>query len=77
MEQIIGYTIKSHDNGFVGQVKSVSEPFRLGVGAKIKNGLHPYDQDYIAFAVEIEEKPSQWTTLIAKDGFGILKRYAV
>ena len=76
MEQLIGMTIKSHDNAYIGKVRAV-EPIRIGVGAKIKNGLHPFDQDYIALAVEIEEKPSQWTTLIAKDGFGILRRYAI
>ena len=76
MNELIGLTIKTHDNAYVGKVKAV-EPIRIGVGAKIKNGLHPYEQDYIALAVEIEEKPSQWTTLIAKDGFGIHKRYVI
>jgi len=77
MNELIGYTIKSHDNGFVGKVKAVSEPFRLRIGAKIKNGIDIFSNDYVAFAVEIEEKPSQWTTLIAKDGFGIHKRYVM
>jgi hypothetical protein len=76
MNELIGLTIKTHDNAYLGKVKAV-EPIRIGVRAKIKNGLDPWENDYVALAVEIEEKPSQWSTLIAKDGFGIHKRYVM
>ena len=76
MNELIGLTIKTHDNAYVGKVKAV-EPIRIGLHAKVKNGLDIFENDYVALAVEIEEKPSQWTTLIAKDGFGILRRYAI
>lgn len=76
MNELIGLTIKTHDNAYVGKVKAV-EPIRIGLHAKVKNGLDIFENDYVALAVEIEEKPSQWTTLIAKDGFGIHKRYVL
>lgn len=77
MKELIGYTIKSHDNGFVGKVKAVTKPFRLSLRAKHKNGIDLLSNDYVAFSVKLEEKPSEWTTLIAKDGFGIHKRYVI
>ena len=75
MNELIGLTIKSHDNAYVGKVKAV-ERIQVGREALRKNGLVA-GEPYVALAVEIEEKPSQWTTLIAKDGFGIHKRYVL
>lgn len=75
MNELIGLTIKTHDNAYVGKVKAV-EPIRVGREALRKNGLVA-GEPYVALAVEIEEKPSQWTTLIASDGFGIHKRYVM
>lgn len=75
MNELIGYTIKTHDNAYVGKVKAV-EPISVGVEALRKNGL-TVGEPYVALAVEIEEKPSQWSTLIASDGFGIHKRYVI
>ena len=75
MNELIGLTIKTHDNGYLGKVKTV-EPIRVGREALRKNGLVA-GEPYVALAVEIEEKPSQWTTLIASDGFGIHKRYVM
>jgi hypothetical protein len=75
MNELIGLTIKTHGNAYVGKVKQVERSY---VSPKFRKqfGIEE-NEPYIALAVEIEEKPSQWTTLIARDGFEIHKRYVL
>jgi hypothetical protein len=75
MNELIGYTIKSHDSQVIGKVKTV-EPITVGKEARIKNGLVA-GEPYVALAVQVDEKHSGWTTLIAKDEMGIHKRYVI
>lgn len=75
MKELIGYTIKTHDNAYVGKVKAV-EPIQVGVKARKQFGIEA-GEPYVALAVEIEESPKGWSTLIARDGFEIHKRYVV
>ncbi len=75
MNELVGLTIKTHDSKIVGEVLSV-EPIQIGALAAKKNGLIP-GEPYVALAVEVGEKASGWTTLIAQDGWGIHKRYVM
>ena len=77
MKELIGYTIKTHDNAYVGQVKAV-EPIRVGKEYRKQFGIEA-NEPYIAYAVEIEgsDSPTGWTTLIARDGMEIHKRYVI
>ena len=75
MNELIGYTIKSHDSQVIGKVNTV-EPITVGEAALRKNGIEK-GSGYVALAVQVDEKPSGWTTLIAQDGFGIHKRYVM
>jgi hypothetical protein len=77
MKELIGYTIKSHDNKYVGKVTQV-EPLRVAKQFRKQFGIEA-NEPYIAYAVEIEgsDSPTGWTTLIARDGMEIHKRYVV
>ena len=75
MKELIGYTIQSHDNKYVGQVKTV-EPIRVGKEFRKQFGIEA-NEPYVALAVEIDESPKGWTTLIGRDAMEIHKRYVV
>jgi hypothetical protein len=75
MKELIGYTIQSHDNKYVGQVKAV-EPIRVGKEFRKQFGIEA-NEPYVALAVEIDESPKGWTTLIGRDAGEIHKRYVV
>lgn len=75
MNELIGYTVKTHDSQIIGKVNQV-EPISVGAEARAKNGIAK-GEPYVAFAVAVDEKPSGWTTLIASDEFGIHKRYVI
>jgi hypothetical protein len=75
MNELIGYTIKTHDNAYVGRVKQV-EPIQVGAEARKQFGIEA-GEPYVAYAVQIDESPKGWSTLIARDGFEIHKRYVI
>lgn len=72
---LIGQTIKTHDNNYVGKVTNV-ESIAVGVLARVRQGLKPTD-NYVAYAVENEGSPSFWTTLIARNDSEIATKYVV
>jgi hypothetical protein len=73
---IIGNVIKTHDNKFVGTVKTI-EPIFLGEEARKKNGV--FGKPYVAYVAELEETDSftGFSTLIAETDEGIEARYLV
>jgi len=75
MNELIGYTIKTHDNKYVGEVKQVERHY---VSPKFRKqfGIEE-NEPYVAYAVAIDESPKGWTTLIGRDGMEIHKRYVV
>jgi hypothetical protein len=77
MNELIGYTIKSHDNGFVGKVTQVERTYVHPVYRHLR-GIEA-NEPYVAYAVEIEgsDSPKGWTTLIARDAGEIHKRYVM
>ena len=77
MKQLIGTKVKTHNAGFVGEVRSVSKLFVKPV-YRFLQGIG-VSEPYVDYAVEIEgsDSPKGWTTLIARDEADILKRYAV
>jgi len=75
MKELIGYTIQSHDNKYVGEVKQV-EPIYVGKEYRKQFGIEA-NEPYVAYAVAIDESPKGWTTLIARDAMEIHKRYVV
>lgn len=77
MNELIGYTIKSHDNGYVGKVTQVSGRYVQPVYRK-QFGIQE-NEPYVAYAVEIEgsDSPKGWTTLIGRDNMEIHKRYVI
>ena len=75
MKELIGYTIKTHDNAYVGQVKAVERTYVHPVYRK-QFGIEA-NEPYVAYAVAIDESPKGWSTLIARDGMEIHKRYVV
>ena len=75
MNELIGYTIKTHDNAYVGRFNQV-EPIQVGAYARKQFGIEA-NEPYVAYAVQIDESPKGWSTLIARDGFEIHKRYVI
>jgi|688.fasta_scaffold1066779_1 hypothetical protein len=75
MNELIGYTIKTHDNAYVGQVKAVERTYVSPVFRK-QFGIQA-NEPYVAYAVEIDESPKGWSTLIARDEMEIHKRYVI
>lgn len=75
MKELIGYTVQTHDNKYVGQVKAV-EPIYVGEPYRKQFGIEA-NEPYVAYAVEIDESPKGWSTLIARDAMEIHKRYVV
>ena len=75
MNELIGYTVKTHDNAYVGEVKQV-EPSYVGEPYRKQFGIEA-NEPYVAYAVAIDESPKGWSTLIARDAMEIHKRYVV
>lgn len=75
MNELIGYTVQTHDNKYVGQVKSV-KPIRVDKVFRKQFGIEA-NEPYIALAVEIDESPKGWSTLIGRDAGEIHKRYVM
>lgn len=72
---LIGQTIKTHDNGYVGKVTNV-EAIAVGSVARSRQGIKA-NEPYVAYAVENEGSPSFWTTLIARNDSEIATKYLV
>jgi hypothetical protein len=75
MKELIGYTVKSHDHAYVGKVTQV-EPIYVGKPYRKQFGIEA-NEPYVAYAVAIDESPKGWSTLIARDGMEIHKRYVI
>ena len=75
MNELIGYTVKTHDSQVIGKVNQV-EPIAIGEAARLRNGIAK-GEPYVAYAVSVDEKSSGWTTLIASDELAIHKRYVI
>ena len=75
MEQIIGTKVKTHDNLYVGEVKSVERLYVKPIYRHLR-GIEA-NEPYVAYAVQIDEAPTGWSTLIGRNDEDILKRYAV
>ena len=75
MKELIGYTVQTHDNKYVGEVKQVGSIYVDEVYRK-QFGIEA-NEPYVAYVVQIDESPKGWSTLIARDGMEIHKRYVV
>jgi hypothetical protein len=62
---LIGMTIKTHDNKYIGKVvEQVEAP--VGVKARLGQGIQP-SEAYVAYAVRLEDgKPEEWSHVIAR-----------
>jgi hypothetical protein len=62
---LIGLTIKTHDNKYVGKVvEQVEAP--VGYKARLGQGIQP-NEAYVAYAVRLEDgKPEEWSHVIAR-----------
>lgn len=62
---LIGQTIKTHDNKFIGKViEQVEAP--VGVKARMGQGILD-NEPYVSYAVRLENaKPSEWSQVIAR-----------
>lgn len=72
---IIGQTIKTHDNKYVGKVQEM-EVAPVGVKARKGQGIQP-NEAYVAYAVRIDESPKGWSHLIARSDEEIVTKYLV
>lgn len=72
---IIGQTIKTHDNKYVGKVLEM-EKAPVGVMARFGQGIW-FDEPYVAYAVRIDESPKGWSHLIARNDEEIVTKYLV
>ena len=62
---LIGQTIKTHDNKYIGKVvEQVEAP--VGIKARLGQGIQP-NEAYVAYAVRLEDgKPEEWSHVIAR-----------
>lgn len=73
---LIGQTIKTHDNKFVGKVLS-QEVAPVAEIHRWRQGIDP-SEAYVAYAVELENaKPSNWTQVIARSDEEAFSKYVV
>jgi hypothetical protein len=62
---LIGLTIQTHDNKYVGKVvEQVDAP--VGIKARLGQGIQP-NEAYVGYAVRLEDgKPEEWSQVIAR-----------
>lgn len=61
---LIGMTIKTHDNAYIGKVvEQVDAP--VGVDARKGQGIQP-NEAYVGYAVRIEGGKDDWSQIIAR-----------
>jgi hypothetical protein len=73
---LIGQTIKTHDNKFVGKVLS-QEVVPVAEIHRWLQGIDP-SEAYVSYAVELENaKPSNWTHVIARSDEDAFDKYVV
>jgi hypothetical protein len=61
---LIGMTIQTHDNKFIGKVvEQVDAP--VGVKARKGQGIEP-NEAYVGYAVRIEGGKDDWSQIIAR-----------
>jgi len=77
MSEFIGYTIKTHDNKYVGKVTQV-EPIPVAPKFRKQFGIEA-NEPYIAYATHIEgsDSPTEWTTMIGRNAEELHKRYVI
>jgi hypothetical protein len=61
---LIGKTIKTHDNKYVGVVVE-QEDAPVGVKARLGQGIQP-NEAYVGYAVRIEGGKDDWSQIIAR-----------
>lgn len=74
---LIGQTIKTHDNGYIGNVVE-QEIAPVGVKARKGQGIGP-NELYVAYAVRLDNgKPdTDWTHIIARSDEDAFAKYVV
>jgi hypothetical protein len=75
MENLIGIKVKTHDNAYLGEVQNVEKIYVKPIYRHLR-GIEA-NEPYVAYAVEIDESPKGWSTLIGRNDEDILNRYAV
>ncbi len=75
MNEFIGYTIKTHDNAYVGKVNEVERIYVNPVYRK-QFGIEE-NEPYVAYAVQIDESPKGWSTIIGRNAEELHKRYVI
>ena len=73
---LIGQTIITHDNKYVGKVvEQVVAP--VGVKARKGQGIQP-NEAYVGYAVRLEDgKPEEWSQVIARSDEDAFAKYVV
>ncbi len=61
---LIGMTIKTHDNKFVGKVVEQQDA-PVGVKARLGQGIQP-NEAYVGYAVRLEGDKNDWSQIIAR-----------
>jgi hypothetical protein len=61
---LIGMTIKTHDNKFVGKVVE-QEDAPVGIKARLGQGIQP-NEAYVGYAVRLEGGKDDWSQIIAR-----------
>jgi hypothetical protein len=73
---LIGQTIKTHDNKYIGKVVE-QELAPVGVKARLGQGIQP-NELYVAYAVRLEDgKPEEWSHVIARSDEDAFAKYVV
>ena len=75
MKNLIGIKVKTHDNAYLGEVQNVEKIYVQPIYRHLR-GIEA-NEPYVAYAVEINESPKGWSTLIGRNDEDILNRYAV
>jgi hypothetical protein len=72
---LIGKTIKTHDNGYIGQVVE-QELSPVGVKARQGQGIKP-NELYVAYAVRLDGGKDDWSHVIARSDEDAFAKYVV
>ena len=72
---LIGKTIKTHDNGYIGTVVE-QEVAPVGVKARKGQGIQPNEM-YVAYAVRLENGKDDGSHVIARSDEDAIAKYVV
>jgi hypothetical protein len=71
---LIGMTIKTHDNKYVGKVVE-QEDAPVGIKARLGQGIQP-NEAYVGYAVRLEGGKDDWSQIIARPN-EVVSKYVV